>query len=77
MLMTCEQRDAETPGQAWTLPVRTCQPTTGSNRAGSSRGVVVDAACECRTKPTHAQMSTKPAMSGKRRMLLDTLGAVA
>src|SRR3954451_11504994 len=36
-LVTCEQRQAETPGQARTTPARTCQPEAGANCAGLKR----------------------------------------
>src|SRR3954471_12733714 len=36
-LVTCEQRRAETPGQAWTTPTRTCQPEARANCAGLKR----------------------------------------
>ena len=42
--MTCEQRDAETPGQARTTPTRTCQPAAGANCAGINRAEPADAA---------------------------------
>jgi hypothetical protein len=76
VLVTCEQRDAETPGQACPVPLRTCQPIAGSNCAGSSRGVAADVACDCCRETTQAETSAKPAMSGKRLMLDDTFGTV-
>src|SRR3954468_15956909 len=36
-LVTCEQRQAETPGQARTTPTRTCQPEARANCAGLNR----------------------------------------
>lgn len=74
--MTCEQRDAETPGQACTVPLRRCHPAAGSSCAGSRRAVTADAACECCTETRQAETSAKPAISGERLMLDSTFEAV-
>src|SRR3954447_7730405 len=42
-LVTCEQRQAETPGQARTPPAWTCQPEAGANCAGLTRTDPADA----------------------------------
>src|SRR3954452_9323924 len=44
-VVTCEQRDAETPPHACALPFRTCQPAAGAKPAGASLAEVVEAAC--------------------------------
>src|SRR6185295_16882361 len=75
-LVTCEQRDAETPGQACTVPLRRCQPTAGSNCAASRRAGTADAACECCTETRQAETSAKPAMRGERLMFDSTFEAV-
>jgi hypothetical protein len=42
-LVTCEQREAGTPGQGWTLLLRRCQPLAGANCTGTGRAPPVDA----------------------------------
>src|SRR5689334_1724004 len=78
-LETCEQRQAETPGQARTIPARTCQPAAGVNRAALNRPVVPDAvwkqmlarateaASRMRKRPTILMTNSTRTMPGEVR----------
>jgi hypothetical protein len=75
--VTDEQRDTETPGQARTLPLLTCQPTAGTNCAGSKRCTTADAASKRCMDTREADIAaTTTAMSNERLMLNGTFGSI-
>lgn len=67
VLVTCEQREAETPGHACAVPVRRCQPAAGANCAGFRRGVPADAVRKSTLART-TEPATKAVMRAKRLM---------
>jgi hypothetical protein len=70
--VTDEQREAETPGQACTAPLRTCQPMAGLNRTGLRSGLRAAASCGCCIEARQPKANDKTAVSEKSLMLKGT-----
>jgi hypothetical protein len=68
VLVTCEQREAGTPGQACTVPLCERQPTAEPKRTGSKRVVIADVGRECCIETRKTDANARLAMRGVRLM---------